>query len=138
MPIFGTKPYHHIWLSTDSCGLWCAAATWTLHIFCWSATSRLVIIPWIGLTRLGLGVLLSYSTVFLLAISSHARAMLSNPGAVPPEARPLEDEAAVLAAEGGWRKRRWCSRCQSFKPSRAHHESVTGRCVVKLDHFCPW
>jgi len=34
---------------------------------------------------------------------------------------------------------RRCRKCQdNYKPPRAHHDSVTGRCIVKMDHFCPW
>ena len=34
---------------------------------------------------------------------------------------------------------RRCHKCNdNFKPGRAHHDSVTGRCIVKFDHFCPW
>jgi len=32
-----------------------------------------------------------------------------------------------------------CHKCDdNYKPNRAHHDSVTGRCIVKMDHFCPW
>jgi hypothetical protein len=51
---------------------------------------------------------------------------------------PPHDLAQYASVPGGWRKRRWCSRCKAFKPQRAHHDSVTGRCIVKLDHYCPW
>lgn len=34
---------------------------------------------------------------------------------------------------------RRCHKCNdNYKPNRAHHDSVTGRCIVKMDHFCPW
>ena len=34
---------------------------------------------------------------------------------------------------------RRCRKCDdNYKPPRAHHDSVTGRCIVKMDHFCPW
>uniref|UniRef100_A0A7S4RB24 Palmitoyltransferase n=1 Tax=Ditylum brightwellii TaxID=49249 RepID=A0A7S4RB24_9STRA len=34
---------------------------------------------------------------------------------------------------------RRCRKCNdNFKPPRAHHDSVTGRCIVKMDHYCPW
>ena len=33
---------------------------------------------------------------------------------------------------------RRCHKClDNYKPPRAHHDSVTGRCIVKFDHFCP-
>ena len=35
-------------------------------------------------------------------------------------------------------KPRWCSVCLNWKPDRAHHCSEIGRCVRKMDHFCPW
>jgi len=33
---------------------------------------------------------------------------------------------------------RWCSSCKSWKPDRSHHCSEIGRCVYKMDHYCPW
>eukprot|EP00580_Thalassiosira_gravida_P005869 CAMPEP_0201654492 /NCGR_PEP_ID=MMETSP0493-20130528/45524_1 /ASSEMBLY_ACC=CAM_ASM_000838 /TAXON_ID=420259 /ORGANISM="Thalassiosira gravida, Strain GMp14c1" /LENGTH=471 /DNA_ID=CAMNT_0048131053 /DNA_START=1389 /DNA_END=2804 /DNA_ORIENTATION=- len=36
------------------------------------------------------------------------------------------------------RGRRMCRRCQAFKPPRAHHCSICKRCIVKMDHHCPW
>ncbi|KAG4304107.1 hypothetical protein PORY_002471 [Pneumocystis oryctolagi] len=33
---------------------------------------------------------------------------------------------------------RWCAVCEVYKPDRAHHCSEVQRCVLKLDHFCPW
>jgi palmitoyltransferase len=35
-------------------------------------------------------------------------------------------------------KPNWCSYCANWKPDRAHHCSSSGRCVYKMDHFCPW
>ena len=33
---------------------------------------------------------------------------------------------------------RTCRRCRQFKPGRAHHCSICDRCVIKMDHHCPW
>ncbi|CAH1965213.1 unnamed protein product [Acanthoscelides obtectus] len=33
---------------------------------------------------------------------------------------------------------RFCEKCRIIKPDRAHHCSVCGVCVLKMDHHCPW
>ncbi|KIK01889.1 hypothetical protein K443DRAFT_97841 [Laccaria amethystina LaAM-08-1] len=33
---------------------------------------------------------------------------------------------------------RWCRKCWAPKPERTHHCSICGRCVLKMDHHCPW
>ncbi|KAJ5690605.1 Zinc finger DHHC-type palmitoyltransferase [Penicillium macrosclerotiorum] len=33
---------------------------------------------------------------------------------------------------------RYCKKCQCPKPDRAHHCSTCKRCVLKMDHHCPW
>lgn len=57
-------------------------------------------------------------------------------------ARPLPEPEADkenLIAPLRQRGIRRCRKCNdNFKPARAHHDSVTGRCIVKMDHFCPW
>lgn len=35
-------------------------------------------------------------------------------------------------------ERRWCQKCWAPKPERTHHCSECGRCVLKMDHHCPW
>ena len=34
--------------------------------------------------------------------------------------------------------KRVCRRCKSYKPYRAHHCSICQRCIIKMDHHCPW
>lgn len=41
-----------------------------------------------------------------------------------------------LLARGVYYK--YCKQCRAVKPPRAHHCSVTGRCVFEMDHYCPW
>ena len=36
------------------------------------------------------------------------------------------------------RFKRFCKKCECPKPARTHHCSVCRRCVMKMDHHCPW
>ena len=33
---------------------------------------------------------------------------------------------------------RYCEKCFAVKPDRSHHCSVCEKCVLKMDHHCPW
>lgn len=33
---------------------------------------------------------------------------------------------------------KWCERCNAPKPPRAHHCRQCERCVMRMDHHCPW
>ena len=33
---------------------------------------------------------------------------------------------------------RYCKPCTAIKPDRCHHCSICRRCVLKMDHHCPW
>ncbi|KAF9560376.1 hypothetical protein EC968_006237 [Mortierella alpina] len=33
---------------------------------------------------------------------------------------------------------RWCQFCKTVKPDRCHHCSECNRCVLRMDHHCPW
>lgn len=89
--------------------------------------------PWLWGTAKYYVVKLSFIGISLLAMCSHARTMLTNPGAVPMEYQPNN----LLSQEQG-DKIPMCSRCNGFKPPRAHHCSQCDRCIVKMDHHCPW
>jgi len=141
-PLCGTSADARVWLCLDCCGLVCACVSQAIIGFSMAAVSR-------DLARHGTGLLVAvhlllFNAVGGLASFSHLRAMLSDPGAVPKSAAPLarDEERARLAASAasGYRTRAkgWCHRCASYKPPRAHHDSVTNRCIVKMDHYCPW
>lgn len=46
-----------------------------------------------------------------------------------------EYTAYTVSSTGG---SRFCKKCQNPKPDRAHHCSTCKRCVLKMDHHCPW
>lgn len=71
----------------------------------------------------------------------------STEGYTPRPLRSGQNERGYPASEFwrkdvfvcGWDGRPpFCSTCYNYKPDRAHHCSELGRCVLKMDHFCPW
>eukprot|EP00295_Goniomonas_pacifica_P018965 CAMPEP_0175852522 /NCGR_PEP_ID=MMETSP0107_2-20121207/26251_1 /TAXON_ID=195067 ORGANISM="Goniomonas pacifica, Strain CCMP1869" /NCGR_SAMPLE_ID=MMETSP0107_2 /ASSEMBLY_ACC=CAM_ASM_000203 /LENGTH=311 /DNA_ID=CAMNT_0017168049 /DNA_START=11 /DNA_END=947 /DNA_ORIENTATION=- len=85
------------------------------------------------------GVPIAYMTLFhvlvALLLVSYARTIGTDPGAVPEDFVPQRDDEELGAAR---RTRRFCERCHCFKPERCHHCSICDRCILKMDHHCPW
>ncbi len=159
---FGTRQ----WINLEPCGLLCGMMTWVLLLFGMYATSKYVIIPWLGYGVMGMFHLFSFNGASLFGVYCHMMTMLTDPGSVPKESVPLADDESehnfkAVTMEAGGRNReidgnrirsssqahipvivrkyrKFCKRCKAFKPSRAHHCSICGRCVVKMDHHCPW
>lgn len=71
-----------------------------------------------------------YLTLAALALASHAKTSLTDPGSVPCSATPID---AV-----GQKYYTMCSICQTFKPESAHHCRICRRCISRMDHHCPW
>lgn len=134
------------WLSLDVCGVIGITLSFSVHIFAFMVICSHLIAD--SLIANAVFIIL-YLPAFSLALASLFMAWTSDPGCVPMGAQPLVTvKRASSAAAGGdidsgsnnrARALRRCPKCNdNFKPGRAHHDSVTGRCVVKFDHFCPW
>jgi len=84
----------------------------------------------------------------MLLVSSYLTAILLGPGFVPKGWEPSTEE--LLSLDGNTKNHpldvpltlgdrlQLCGRCNSLKPPRAHHCSSCGRCVLWMDHHCPW
>ncbi|KAF2397816.1 zf-DHHC-domain-containing protein, partial [Trichodelitschia bisporula] len=94
----------------------------------------------IGYLEVALGVFF-----FLMLIWSYTTAVFTDPGSpsihtaeytsLPSQEPPHVYTAVTAKSTGGTR---FCKKCQAPKPDRAHHCSVCKRCVLKMDHHCPW
>jgi len=142
--MFGTSFHAKHWLSLNPAGLCCVSFSFFIHVFSFFTTWN-KLIQYSIIAQIIFGVM--YVPAFTLALSSLFMCWSTNPGAVPLGARPLPvsqntgDEESDLAPLKEVKQRgiRRCRRCNNnYKPPRSHHDSVTGRCVVKMDHFCPW
>lgn len=58
---------------------------------------------------------------------SYILAIFMSPGQPPKDYTPKKGE---------WK--RYCTKCQSYKPPRTHHCSKCNVCVMAMDHHCPW
>lgn len=68
---------------------------------------------------------------------NYLRCVLMCPGR-PGKDEPMRDEQSEDECPRSDHIWRWCSKCNAAKPPRAHHCSVCRRCVLKMDHHCPW
>mmetsp|Transcript_832 Transcript_832/g.1318 ORF Transcript_832/g.1318 Transcript_832/m.1318 type:complete len:459 (+) Transcript_832:101-1477(+) len=146
---FGTAFDAKIWLALDPCGLCCASLSLSVHVFALLVLGTRLISPHSSFAQLVYYAI--YCPIAFLALWSLYMAWSTDPGGVPLGARPLtllrrssstasnnNGEIATLP-KPQQRAIRRCHKCNdNFKPPRAHHDSVTGRCIVKFDHFCPW
>mmetsp|Transcript_9984 Transcript_9984/g.14128 ORF Transcript_9984/g.14128 Transcript_9984/m.14128 type:complete len:381 (+) Transcript_9984:119-1261(+) len=151
----GTSPFDKNWLNMDCCGLFCACITYFLHLYGAYAVCAKLVPSWMcslrsdGICHLSFWGFLHCSTfciISFLAMASHFKAMTTDPGSVPPDAKPIYDDVDGAYAEGKddgttpkpKQLKRMCRRCNTFKPRRAHHCSICQRCIIKMDHHCPW
>ncbi|EFW99734.1 dhhc zinc finger membrane protein [Grosmannia clavigera kw1407] len=85
--------------------------------------------------------------LYVLQMWSYGTAVLTAPGSttddhgystVPPTAMSGSgnSHAGITVKSNG--ELRFCKKCQARKPDRAHHCSTCRRCVLKMDHHCPW
>lgn len=136
----GTSFSSRRWLSLDPCGLLGVSVSFFVHFFAFGVSSKFLIEDSLFATAV---FILMYTPATILALASLFMAWTTNPGAVPMGARPLvtvkraaSGEIAPVPDNQRRRATRRCHKCEdNYKAPRAHHDSVTGRCIVKFDHF---
>ncbi|KAK8965425.1 putative S-acyltransferase [Platanthera guangdongensis] len=105
------------------------------------------------------GVLVLFHGLLFMLLWSYFSVVFTDPGNVPPSWRPVVDEEvgesiplasidfnnpiltvhqSTLVSDLGDPRKRFCRKCNQFKPPRCHHCSVCGRCILKMDHHCVW
>ncbi|KAI1433530.1 DHHC palmitoyltransferase-domain-containing protein [Xylaria sp. CBS 124048] len=58
-----------------------------------------------------------------------------NSSATPGLEEFYSRDAFICETDG---RPKWCSECCNWKQDRVHHSRDVGRCIYKMDHYCPW
>lgn len=142
----------------DPCGYVCVLTT---HVMAWGTASLVnlyILLPRLhGL--LSMLHLLWYNYVIAALLVAHSRCMLTNPGTAKDhleqelnevmhrehrrqaQAGPPTAAGAMWGGQGrreAYRRKWWCSKCETFRPKHTHHCSTCRACVLEMDHHCPW
>ncbi|XP_076370520.1 palmitoyltransferase ZDHHC3-like isoform X2 [Tachypleus tridentatus] len=125
------------WFVRDICGIICAVMTWLLVLYAEYVILIVIMLPISGAYPYYSAVnLVVFEILAFLAVFSHLKAMLTDPGAVPQGNATKEAIQQLGLREGQVVYK--CPKCCCIKPERAHHCSVCQRCIRKMDHHCPW
>ncbi|XP_014646728.1 PREDICTED: palmitoyltransferase ZDHHC3 isoform X2 [Ceratotherium simum simum] len=124
-----------MWFIRDGCGIACAIVTWFLVLYAEFVVLFVMLIPSRDYVYSIINGIV-FNLLAFLALASHCRAMLTDPGAVPKGNATKEFIESLQLKPGQVVYK--CPKCCSIKPDRAHHCSVCKRCIRKMDHHCPW
>ncbi|XP_029410145.1 palmitoyltransferase ZDHHC3 isoform X2 [Nannospalax galili] len=128
-------PAGTMWFIRDGCGIACAIVTWFLVLYAEFVVLFVMLIPSRDYVYSIINGIV-FNLLAFLALASHCRAMLTDPGAVPKGNATKEFIESLQLKPGQVVYK--CPKCCSIKPDRAHHCSVCKRCIRKMDHHCPW
>ncbi|XP_073534260.1 palmitoyltransferase ZDHHC3 isoform X2 [Phyllobates terribilis] len=124
-----------VWFIKDGCGIACAIVTWFLVFYAEFVVIFVMLVPSKDLVYSTINGII-FNMLAFLALASHLRAMITDPGAVPKGNATKEFIESLQLKPGQVVYK--CPKCCSIKPDRAHHCSVCKRCIKKMDHHCPW
>uniref|UniRef100_A0A8C5M6E6 Palmitoyltransferase n=1 Tax=Leptobrachium leishanense TaxID=445787 RepID=A0A8C5M6E6_9ANUR len=124
-----------VWFIKDGCGIACAVVTWMLVFYAEFVVIFVMLLPAKDLIYSTINGIL-FNMLAFMALASHFRAMITDPGAVPKGNATKEFIESLQLKPGQVVYK--CPKCCSIKPDRAHHCSVCKRCIRKMDHHCPW
>ncbi|XP_065206706.1 palmitoyltransferase ZDHHC7-like [Planococcus citri] len=127
-------------LKKDPCGYICICFTYMSLIY-----ADYVVIKWIVLQTMqdslwGPFNVVLFNSLILLLTLSHFRAMCSDPGVIPLPQTKMDFSDIYAASKEPLNQDDWtvCTRCETYRPPRAHHCRICQRCIRRMDHHCPW
>jgi len=125
----------------DPCGIACIIITYLCVIYSDYCVIDHVIIPTMSSSLWGAIHAAIFNIFLFLLAYSHIKASFCDPGIVPlPYAKLDFSDIKKEKSKGKKKDNEWgvCSKCEAYKPPRAHHCRICNRCIKKMDHHCPW
>ncbi|CAM1314799.1 Uncharacterised protein r2_g2536 [Pycnogonum litorale] len=124
----------------DPCGVICIFLTYLSVFYSDYVVINWIVLPTMSDSLIGPMIAVTYNVIIFLLLMSHARAVFSDPGIVPLPANNLDfsdmhDSSADQLNKDDWTV---CTRCEMYRPPRAHHCRICKRCIHRMDHHCPW
>eukprot|EP00931_Biecheleriopsis_adriatica_P065427 TRINITY_DN39955_c0_g1_i1.p1 TRINITY_DN39955_c0_g1~~TRINITY_DN39955_c0_g1_i1.p1 ORF type:complete len:410 (-),score=73.95 TRINITY_DN39955_c0_g1_i1:68-1297(-) len=121
----------------------------TLGVFVYEGTAYNLIflarvLPAMGKEQFIPPFLILFNIVWGLALWAYLKAYTADPGRVPSSwhdfVRKVGPALPVVPSSAKWcpGKATYCRKCSMPRPERAHHCNVSGFCVLRMDHYCPW
>lgn len=73
----------------------------------------------------------AFNTIVFMLTMAHLKAVLSDPGTVPLPQSRLDFSDLHSAKKNGMDREEWtvCTRCETYRPPRAHHCRICKRCI---------
>jgi len=101
------------------------------------------VVPYIIIPNLpsfyGVSNLAFASAIVCLILTSYYKSIFTPPGYVPVGWKPDLESGLESVTDGAAAPLvRFCQKCSAPKPDRSHHCRVCDKCILKMDHHCPW
>jgi len=102
------------------------------------------ILPAVGKAHLVSVFRVLFNSVWILGLWSYHQAHWCDAGEVPERwyafVRYMGESLPIAPARPEWQpaSATLCKKCQAPRPERAHHCMLCGKCVLRMDHHCPW
>lgn len=129
----------------DPCGIVCIIVTYVAIFYADYVVIRWIILHTMQDSLWGPFHVVAFNTLLLLLLMSHLKAACSDPGVVPlPQSRMDFSDIHTGSGSGANdecdERDEWtvCTRCETYRPPRAHHCRICQRCIRRMDHHCPW
>jgi len=120
------------------------SAIFTFEWYCYNFIFILRILPATDRAGYAPAFALLFNVIWFLAFWSFLRCSFTDPGLVPQEWLAFQQEQGqeprVASRSDIWESGgpTLCRKCHAHRPERAHHCSICGTCVMRMDHHCPW